>query len=133
MLDLRLAIGVFLCALVCGCATVPEYNPVQVSQEQVFMLNGPLKSLSVGMSRDEAHRRMGEAVVIGYNYDNKAAKPITIPNPYKSKDIKTDQGTCTAEYYVTAVRRPDGVVTDEEMTPLVFCNGVLTQKGRQDN
>jgi len=132
---LKLAFCVLL-LLVCGCVTAPEYDPMRVVQEQVFVLNEPaLKGLKLGMSRDEVRRRMGQAIIIGYNYENgsskAAAKPITIANPYKSENIKTAQGTCAAEYYVTALRHPDGVITDDELMPLVFCNGVLAEKGRK--
>ena len=126
---LKLSVCILLSALLCGCATTAEYNPVQTSQEQIFILNeNELKSVRVGMTQQEAHHLMGRQITIGYTYSD-SAQPITIPNPYRVKDIKTAQGACTAEYYVTAVHHPNGIVSDDELMPLVFCKGILTAKG----
>jgi len=54
-------------------------------------------------------------------------KPLTIVNPYKSEDIKTKDGVYTVEYYVTSVKQSDGVITDDELVPLVFREGVFSR------
>ncbi len=124
-----------LCGIfACGCATTPEYDPLASAANQTFSLNdAALKKVSVGMKQDEVHNILGQQIIIGYQYEKEsasaAAKPLTLANPYKIEDVKTAQGKCTVEYYVTAVRQPDGVVSDDEMMGLLFCNGILTDKG----
>ncbi|MBI4309211.1 MAG: DUF3192 domain-containing protein [Candidatus Omnitrophica bacterium] len=116
--------------LVCGCAANGVYNPVQSATRQTFILNATaLNNVRVGMKQAQVHDLLGQELIIGYSYQNAVASPITIPNPYKTRAVKTAKGECAVEYYVTAVRRPDGVVSDDELMPLTFCNGVLKQKG----
>lgn len=118
-----------------GCATNPEYNPLQTVSRQTFLLNqSGLNQVKVGMKQAEVHNLMGQEIIIGYSYQNadpKGPNPLTIANPYKTSQVKTDKGECTAEYYVTAIHQPDGIVSDDELMPLVFCNGTLTSKGGQ--
>ena len=120
-----------------GCASTPTYNPVQSSVNQTVLLNETaIKSISIGMKQDDVHHAMGQELTIGYASQEPGLKdinykPLTIPNPYKTAAIKTAKGECTAEYYVTAIKQPDGVVSDDELLPLVFCNGVLTAQGWQ--
>ena len=133
----KLSIYTFLSLLICGCAVNTVYNPVQSATDQTFILNAAaLNNVRMGMKQSEAHHILGQEIIIGYSYQNTAgtvdAKPITIPNPYKIELVKTARGECMVEYYVMAIRRPDGIVSDDELMPLTFCNGVLTQKGRKN-
>lgn len=134
----KMYLSVAVLILLAGCATAPVYDPIKASTSQTFMLNETgLKAAKPGMTQGEIHALMGQSIVIGYSYahikdgrkDGPDATPITIDNPYKTVPVKTAQGDCFAEYYVTVVHQPDGIVSDDEMVPLVFCNGVLTSKG----
>ena len=70
---------------------------------------------------------MGQELVIGYEFQSPDYKPLTIPNPYKSEAIKgTDY---FIEYYIEAIRQPDGIVSDNELMPLIFKNGKLIGRG----
>ncbi len=121
----------FIALLICGCATAPEYDSLKAAVKQTFILNeASLKNVRLGMTQDEVHAFMGQSIIVGYSYQNSSdAKPITIPNPYKTEHVKTAKGDCVSEYYVTAVHQPDGVVSDDELMPLTFCGGVLAYKG----
>ncbi len=117
-----------------GCAVSTAYDPLSSPGIQTLLLNeATLKQVTIGMTPDEVHRIMGDELIIGYAYQDPAVpgetKPITIANPYRVAAVKTTKGDCTAEYYVTAVRHPDGVVSDDELLPLVFCKGKLRFKG----
>jgi hypothetical protein len=127
-----------------GCAVNAVYDPLQSHSSQILLLNeSALKQVSVGMTPEEVHNIMGESLIIGYSYQNPlpgeapaltepktpSEKPLTIANPYRTAQVKTAKGECTAEYYVTSVRVPDGVVSDDELMPLVFCGGKLSFKG----
>ncbi len=126
----RACIRAILAVSLCGCAVTTEYNPVQAVHKQTFVLNeSSLKAAAIGMTQEEVHRLVGDAIIIGYSYQDTASKPITLANPYKTNALKTKHGDCTVEYYVTAVHQPDGVVSDDELMPLLFCNGTLKAKG----
>jgi hypothetical protein len=121
-----------------GCAMNEVYNPVQSATSQTVSLNeAALKSVRLGMKQDEVHRIFGQELIIGYDYEAPALKtttykPITVANPYKTVPIKTTRGDCTVEYYVTAIHQPDGVVSNNELMPILFCNGIVTAQGWPD-
>ena len=135
MYNTRMIKSLKLAVMVLGlssCAVNQVYNPIQTATTQSFELNaGALKRVKVGMKVEEVHGIMAEAITIGYTYQKSSAQgtPITLPNPYKTTEAKSATGNCTVEYYVTGVTIPDGVVSDNELMPLKFCNGVLVSKG----
>ena len=116
-----------------GCAVNTIYDPLQYSGTQTLLLNeAAFRQVTLGMTPDEVHRIMGDKLIIGYSYQDLGSpgeKPITMANPYKTAVVKTSKGECTAEYYVNAVHHPDGVVSDDELLPLVFCGGHLRFEG----
>lgn len=128
----RMASYIILIGLLSGCAVTTEYNPIKAATAQTFILNeAALNNVRLGMTQDQVHAFMGQGIVIGYAYQGSSpdAKPLTINNPYKTAPLKTPQGDCVAEYYVTAVHQPDGIVSDDELMPLIFCNKTLAYKG----
>jgi len=50
---------------------------------------------------------------------------VTISNPYRSEILQGKEKTFEIVYYVTDVKRDDGAITDDELTPLVFDDGKL--------
>ncbi|MBF0511728.1 MAG: hypothetical protein HQL13_05290 [Candidatus Omnitrophica bacterium] len=124
---MRFAI-IFLVLTLAGCASTPSYNPMMVASQQEFLLNeNGFKALQDGMSLDEVHKIMGQALTIGYQYQSPDYKPLTIPNPYKTDKI---QGTdYVVEYYIASIRQPNGVINDNELLPIVFKNGKLYGRG----
>lgn len=123
----------FLCILTSGCAMNEGYNPVAAATTGTYELNqSALKKVTVGMTLQQVHDIMGQTIIIGYTNLNAAQgspAPVTLNNPYKTSDVEEAKGKCTVEYYVTSVVIPDGVVSDTELMPLKFCQGVLTAKG----
>src|SRR5438045_204325 len=117
-----------------GCATEEMYNPVASANRQTFLLNETsFAQVKIGMIKPQVHQIMGDSITIGYSYQkplsNEAAvlkssadeyKPLTIVNPYKTEDIKTKNGSYIIEYYVSSVKQPDGVISDEETVPFIF-------------
>lgn len=114
--------------ILAGCASTPVYNPMQSTTPQEILLNeSSFKAVLNGMSLDQVHQIMGQALVIGYQAQSAAYKPLTIANPYKSEAIK---GTAyVVEYYIESIRQPDGIVSDNELMPLVFKDGKLIGRG----
>jgi hypothetical protein len=119
---------IFLSLILAGCATSPVYNPMQAASSQEILLNeSGLKAVQEGMTMDQVHKIMGQEFVIGYEFHAPDYKPLTILNPYKSEAIKgTDY---FIEYYIEAIRQPDGIVSDNELMPLIFKNDKLIGRG----
>ena len=125
---MRFAWIVFLSFGLAGCAASVVYNPMQVASQQELLLNeSGLKALQIGMSLEDVHKIMGTELVIGYAQEGPNYKPMTIANPYKTQSCK--EANCTIEYYVDAIRQPDGVVSDNELLPLVFKDNKLIGRG----
>ena len=119
---------IFLSLILTGCATSPVYNPMQTASPQEILLNeSGLKALREGMTMDQVHKIMGQELVIGYKDQTPGYLPLTILNPYKSEAIKNTG--LFIEYYIEAIRQPEGIVTDNELMPLIFKNGKLIGRG----
>jgi len=125
---MRFAGVIFLSLSLAGCATSVVYNPMQVANQQEFLLNeSGFKAVQEGMTLDQVHQIMGTQLLIGYTLQESKYKPLTIPNPYRSEAVKgTDY---FIEYYIEAIRQPDGIVSDNELMPLIFKNGKLIGRG----
>lgn len=125
---MRYALIVLLTLGLAGCATTPAYNPMQVSaQEEVLLNDSGFKAIQEGQTLEQVHKLMGTELVIGYTFQDPNYKPLTIPNPYKSETVK---GTgYFIEYYIEAIRQPDGIVSDNELMPLIFKDGKLIGRG----
>ena len=119
---------ILLSVSLAGCASSPVYNPMQASNPQEIALNEDgLKAIQDGMAMTQVHKIMGQELTIGYEFQSPDYKPLTVPNPYKSEAIKgTDY---IIEYYIEAVHQPDGVVSDDELMPLIFKDGSLVGRG----
>ena len=119
---------IILSLMLAGCATTPVYNPMQVATRQEILLNeNAFKAIQDGMTMDQVHQIMGQELVIGYTFQTPGYKHLTIPNPYKSQAIKaTDY---VIEYYIESIRQPDGVVSDNELMPLIYKSDKLIGRG----
>jgi hypothetical protein len=125
---MRFTAIILFCLILSGCATTPVYNPMTSSLQQEILLNeSGLKAVQDGMTLDQVHQTMGQELVIGYAYQASNYKPLTVPNPYKSEPIKNSP--YLIEYYVEAIRQPDGVVSNDELMPLIFKENKLIGRG----
>jgi hypothetical protein len=125
---MRFALIILFGLMLTGCATTPVYNPMlSTGQQEVLLNESGFKAVQDGMSLAQVHQIMGQELVIGYAFQSPNYKPLTIPNPYKTEAIKgTDD---VIEYYIESVRQPDGIVSDNELMPLVFKNDKLIGRG----
>lgn len=111
-----------------GCANMQTYDPIASATRQTFLLNeSEMAQIRIGMTQDQAHKILGESITIGYSQEKK----ITINNPYKTENLKIKEDVLIVEYYVTRINHPDGIVTDDELTPLVFSKGQLIAMGQE--
>ena len=125
---MRFIWSIFFSLSLAGCATSPVYNPMQVQSPAEIELNTQgLKALQEGQTLDQVHKIMGQELVVGYQDQTPGYKPLSIPNPYKSEAIKNSN--YIIEYYIEAIRQPDGIVNDNELMPLIFKDGKLVGRG----
>ena len=108
-------IGLFALLLV-GCVSVE--TPVSPS------LSGmpSLEKVSKGMSVREVMEILGKEIVVG-------TPAHTIKNPYRYENFKVKGRTLEVLYYFTHVQQTDAVISDDELTPLVFENNQLIGQG----
>lgn len=124
---MRFAAVILLSSILAGCVSNPVYNAPQAPAPEVTLNDSGFKAIQEGMTMTQVHQAMGAALTIGYEFKGTAYQPVTVPNPYRTEAVKgTDY---VIEYYIEAVRQPDGVVSDDELMPLVFKDGKLVGRG----
>lgn len=125
---MRFAWIILLSLGVAGCVSNVVYNPMQTASQQEFLLNeSGLKAVHEGMGIDQVHQIMGAQLVVGYEYQASGYKSLTIPNPYKSEVLK--DASYVIEYYINVLHEPDGIISDNELMPLIFKDGKLIGRG----
>ena len=73
-----------------------------------------LGRLEVGMSEAEVHEVMGR-------FQKRTANGYHVTNPYRVETAKVDTGgTASVMFYYTDLKRQDGAITDDELTPVVL-------------
>jgi len=126
--------SVLLCLGLIGCATTLQ-QAISPNRENLL-------KLSIGMSKEEVVRIMGTQSFSAGGSDfiratNSSKGPeVTINNPYRSEILQGKDKTFEVLYYVTDDKAGSGVITDDDLTPLIFDNGKLIGWGRsflQDN
>ena len=80
-----------------------------------------LQNLTFGISKHFALEIMGTKPVRIF----KDKEDYVIPNPYREQSWKRNGKNYEALYFVTEAQGDDLVVTDKELTPLVFEDGKL--------
>ena len=134
---MRELISVVFLFMVCGCSVVTVNQraitnaPAPASGERhAFASAETIKKLMLGISREEALALIGRTVTTGFELKGaNEYKPVTVANPYRSQKITKGSDVFAVDYYLTEVRKADGVVTDDELTPLVFQADKLIGKG----
>ena len=107
-----------------GCTTVvterPALGPGPVDEGSKPLTN--IAQIKPGMSVSEAKAVMGERVVIGYQIKEgtKEYQPLVIKNPAKAEMFIADGKTYQVLYHFTQVKKSDGLISDDELTPLTF-------------
>ncbi len=98
-------------SLVTGCASFDAITTQNRTR---------LNQLSVGMNKPQVLSVMGTETI------KTGGSPEIVTNPYKSETFRNQSGkTHEVLFYYTDVKRRDGVVTDDELTPLVLEDGKL--------
>ena len=128
-----------LVLLLSGCTIAQVETPPAAALPalKVFPSAQAIEQLTLGLSRQEVQEKVGMPVVVGYETETSEnsespskVKSIAIKNPYKTESIEKNNKRYEVDYYLTHIYHPDGIVTEDELTPLVFENGRLIGKGQ---
>ena len=131
-------IWLLFCVFCAGCAvttvtTAPEtVLSESPSVSHVFPSDEAVRKLLLGVSREEALALIGRTITIGYERKENAPDqylPVTSPNPYRSQQITKGKSVYQVDYYLTKINKADGVIADDELTPLIFEDNKLIGKG----
>jgi hypothetical protein len=133
MKTLSLLIIVFT---LCGCAVVAVKEQASVApapragEMHTFASAATIQKLMLGISREEAVALIGRTSATGYELKGPGSyKPVTVANPYRSQKITKGKDVFVVDYYLTQVRNPDGIIANDELTPLIFQADKLIGKG----
>ena len=91
-----------------------------------------ISSVRPGLTSREVAAMMGEKTTIGYERPDASAntyRPLTVNNPYHKELLRVADKSYDVYYYFTHVQRADGVISNDELTPLVFEKDILIGKG----
>ncbi len=86
----------------------------------------------VGMTRKEVGSIMDGTIKIGYEDIDPlvgAFKPIFLQNPFRTEALQKQGETYDVVYYFTSIKKADGIVAEDELTPLIFKDNKLVGKG----
>jgi hypothetical protein len=126
-------------ALLTGCASLAVDDPTPRGGGQVFRdLDGRrnltnINHVYLGMTYEEVMSIMGDKVNIGYRQDEstfRILEPITLKSPYRVEVLKARDKIYNVVYFYTGIKKSDGIVAEDELTPLVFQEGQLIGKGQ---
>lgn len=84
-----------------------------------------------GMPRDSVLTLMGvNQVEISNTFDYTSQdrhghRTWTLNNPHRTETMAGERDTLEVLYYYTDIKRQDGAITDDELTPLVLREGIL--------
>lgn len=121
---------ILLCSvLLSGCVTLQS---MPEGGARTDLPSSRIGSVQVGMTSREVAAAMGEKAIIGYerrDTASAASNSVTVNNPYQ-KEILSQRGkTYDVFYYLTHIRKADGIISQDELTPLVFENDIVIGKG----
>lgn len=84
-----------------------------------------LSNLTYGIGRNFADEVMGKKPIRAY----RGEQEVVIPNPYKTEKFSKGQKNYDVDFYVTDIVTDDDAYGPEELTPLVFTDGILAGWG----
>jgi hypothetical protein len=95
--------------------------------EQARMENRQkLIRLSIGMTKAEVLEVMGTRTMVLRSTADIETEVFRINNPYRVESAKDTLGqTYEILFYYTDLKKTDGIITDDELTPLVIKDGQL--------
>ncbi|MCA9398268.1 MAG: DUF3192 domain-containing protein [Candidatus Omnitrophica bacterium] len=127
----------FLLVSLTGCVAVkvaPESSSTAVSESAGVKKNlTNVRQLTQGMIRQGVEEIMGEYTAIGFKANDEVPgtyETITLKNPYREEVLAVGDKQYEVIYYLSSIQLADGLVADDELTPVVFENGQMIGKGQ---
>ena len=126
---------VLVCCYLTGCsATTTDMSSSVVSLPAIGKKSlTAIDRIRMGMTEAQVRQILGDHLKIGYKADqpnSEMTEDISIPSPYKVEDLQINGKPYRIFYYQTTVVKPDGLVSDDELTPLIFQNDKLIGKSQ---
>lgn len=91
-----------------------------------------IDQVHIGMDDTQVRELMKDKLVIGYHrVGMSAAEELTLPQPYKTTRLVTDSGTYDIHFYITKIHKADGIISQEELTPVIFLEHKLVGIGSE--
>lgn len=124
-----------LMLMVQGCATVPESEQTgllsQPSASSVDINGNQLSQIREGMTLSEVAALVKKEIVVGYSSDDPSQPlaPVVVKNPYKVELVNAGGHQYSIFYYVSSIKKSDGMISDDELLPVVFENDVVVGQG----
>lgn len=120
---MRQTISGLLVILLVGCVPIINLDDVRAKNASSLL------KLNIGMDKQGVLQIMGTETIQTYTGDNifdpHYYKDKKIPNPYRTEIVREDDKNFEVLYYYTDIKKQDGAITNDELTPLVFDNGKL--------
>ena len=107
---------ILLCGLLTGCSGLLLDNFRTTNREN-------LSRITIGMTREQVSQVMG--IRSAYTLDG------TVNNPYRTAAFTANNKQYDIVYYYTDLKRADGAITDDELTPIVFEDGKVIGWGQE--
>jgi hypothetical protein len=126
---------IIFCLFLGGCVSLQDEGAyVSAPGAPAGKVFNPMANIKTGMSRQEVAALTKNELMIGYNFESGPHKsePILLAQPYRAEMLTRGGKTYHILYYFTSVNRPDDLVADDELTPLIFENDALVGKGLAD-
>ncbi|MBU0469511.1 MAG: DUF3192 domain-containing protein [Candidatus Omnitrophica bacterium] len=142
---MRKILIIFLGVIVSGCVSM-EIEPqdavltgkvVEVvviepsAQKAVASETTSIEKVYLGMSERDVSRIMGDEMVVGYQKNIKTGvlEKINMGTIYKTETLKAGEKVYLIKYYFTSINKADGIISEDELTPLVFEENRLVGSG----
>ncbi len=129
-------VGLVICG---GCAVVTVNKPINQTPVQTAQTLTPskpmidLSKISIGMSMDQVKSLIGDEITVGFTVKEEGqTSQLTVKSLQKEETLSVQGFSYQVLYYFTYIVHPDDQITDDELTPLVFENGILIAKTWDD-
>jgi hypothetical protein len=125
-----------LCLFFAGCVAAtsrPDLSFKKGEGPSIAIALTNIEKVKLGMTYSEVTGIMGDIVNIGYKKSDAlegAYEEVLVKSPYYEEIIEGSDARYRIVCYFTHIRKADGIITDDELTPLVFEEDLLIGKGR---
>ena len=81
-----------------------------------------IENVYLGMTERTVSEIMGDEMVVGYQKNRKTGvlEKINMGMVYRKEILKAGERIYLVKYYFTSTSKADGIISEEELTPLVF-------------